>query len=326
MAALLESATRNLLPAAEPEAGRHRRTFDAAGVTAGLAYVSRCLRGHRPFGIITGSIGSMTALVDRVTASCEAREDLHTVRIVAPTDSVQTFLASCLAQLGFELRQAALDDLHNLLIVFLRHESARGRRTVAIIEASDQFGPRVLEFMQVLSKVRAGATPAMTIILTGSPDLHRILDSRGMHALRQFTRERFDLDRSLVWVPVAGKSNTVVGPWSGAKHVSPGPAAGDFAPRSLVVMLDGVIIERRVLSPGRLVIGRGSKCGLRLDSRYVSRHHAVLMVTADEVVVVDLRSTNRTLVNGKVITNQPLEHGDLLAIGNFRLRYDLHPS
>jgi hypothetical protein len=322
MAALFEGATRSPLPGPPGETARTSRPVDPAGVTAGLAYVNRCLRGHRPFGIITGSTEGLKALVDRVTANCDAREDLHTLRITVPTDSVQTFLATCLAQLGFELREAALDDLHNLMVVFLRHEGARGRRTVAIIEDTDQYGPRVLEFMQTLSKVRAGATPAMTFVLAGSPGLHRILDSRGMATLRLFTRERFDLDRSLAWVSIAGKATALVGPWSSGKRVDTPAVATDAAPRQLVVMQDGVIIERRLLTPGRLVIGRGSKCDLRLDSRYVSRHHAVLTITPDEVFVVDLRSTNTTLVNGQVTASQKLEHGDLLAIGNFRLRYD----
>ena len=90
MAALFEGAL--LLPHSGVT-----RTADPAGVTAGLAYVHRCLRGHRPFGIITGSAGGLHALVERVAGDCAAREDLHTVRLAAPTDSVQTFLASCLA-------------------------------------------------------------------------------------------------------------------------------------------------------------------------------------------------------------------------------------
>jgi hypothetical protein len=252
----------------------------------------------------------------------DVREDLHSLRIASPTDDVQTFLSNCLAGLGFELLQASLEDLQNVMTVFLRHESARGRRTVAIIEATEQYGPRVLEFMQTLSAVRAGATPAMTFVLTGSPGLHRVLDSRGMSGLRQFTRERFDLDRSLAWVTMPGKETAVAGPWSGSAPADQQPTIDAASPRNLVVMLDGVIVERRAISPGRLLIGRSPQSGLRLDSPYVSRHHAVLVVAAHGLEVVDLQSTNRTLINGHVAGRQSLEHGDLLAIGNFRLRYE----
>ena len=325
MAALFERAILLPLEATQGEAARPRRTFDPASVTAGLAYVTRCLRGHRPFGIITGSAPGLDALLERVTADCEAREDLHTVRIALPTDSVPHFLAICLAQLGFELRQAALDELHKLMVVFLRHESTRGRRTVVIIEATDQCGPHLLEFIKTLSKVRAGATAAMTFILVGSPGLHRILDSRGMLGLRQVTRERFDLDRSLVWVADSVNAGAVTGRSLSRKRVGDQPVASSASPGSIVVMRDGAIVERRELAPGRLLIGRSAQSGLRLDSLYVSRQHAALVVTADAVAVVDLRSTNSTLVNGQVTANQQLEHGDLLGIGNFRLRYDCRP-
>ncbi len=321
MAALLEVSVLN--PAAAARGALAGTDVGPAGVTAGLAYINRCLRGHRSFGILTGSAASISVLLARAASGLDAREDLHFVRVTTPTDSVQVFLTDCLEQLGFEIAQARLDDMHNLLVVFLRHEGARGRRTVVIVESTEHCGPRVLEFMQVLSKVRAGATPAMTFLLTGSRALHRVLDSPGMSGLRQFTRERFDLDRSLAWVVPTRKAEPAQGP--------PGPAAGpprdprgtsDVAPGSLVVMLDGAIICRRALEPGRLVIGRSPASGLRLDSRYVSRHHAALIVTADAVNIIDLRSTNATLVNGAVISSQRLEHGDLVAIGNFRLRYD----
>jgi hypothetical protein len=323
MAALFEVTSHSPASAGlEPEG----RRSDPPDVTAGLAYIRRCVRGHRPFGILTGSARSVEAVVSHAAAEIESREDLHGVRVKAPTDSVQAFLTTCLAQLGFDLCQAGLDDLHNLLVVFLRHEGARGRRTVALIDMTEQCGPRVLEFMQTLSKVRAGATPAITFLLTGSRDLHRVLDSQGMAGLRQFTRERFDLDRALAWVTPANKPTPLLTAKLGNQRNAPVPmAAGEPEPGSIIVLLDGAVVERRKLVPGKLVIGRSPHSGIRLDSRYVSRNHAVLVVTAGSVTVIDLQSTNATLVNGQAATSQQLEHGDLLAIGNFRLRYDCRP-
>jgi len=321
MAALFELASpKPVLDERERDSARQ----DPPGVTAGLAYVNRCLAGHRPFGILTGSAGSMEPLVTRCSSMLAAREELHAIRVTSPTDSVQTFLADCLAQLGFDLGEAGLDDLHNLLVVFLRHEGARGRRTIALVDSTEHCGPRVLEFMQTLSKVRAGATPAITFLLTGSRDLHRVLDSQGMAGLRPFTRERFDLDRALAWI-TPGNRPASAERLPGIECAQPGaaaPAPVNTGPGQLVVMLDGAIVQRLHLTPGRLVIGRSPRTGLRLDSRYVSRHHAALIVAEDAVTVIDLRSTNATLVNGQAVASHLLEHGDLLAIGNFRIRYD----
>ena len=97
----------------------------------------------------------------------------------------------------------------------------------------------------------------------------------------------------------------------------------DTLPRkSLVVTLDGEVLERRTLTCGRILIGRSQHNDLCLRSRFVSRHHAVLIVTENEVHIVDLRSTNPVRVNGQPVQNQVLAAGDLLTIGNYQLRFD----
>jgi hypothetical protein len=292
----------------------------AAALSAASAYVNRCLRAQRPFAVLAGSMqAALAALLDHLADDCRARDDLHLVRIDAPGDSIQDFLARALTQLGFELQAVELDDLHNLLVVFLRHEGARGRRTVFLIEHTERCGPRVLEFLQVLSRVRVAAVPAATFMLAGTQALCRILDSPGMAGLKQFTRERFDLDA--VVVRVADPAFTVI---HNPPAASPAPpAAATVRRRSLVVMLDGVVIERRLLARGRLLIGRSRHNDLCLQSRFVSRNHAVLIVTDTEAHVVDLRSTNPTRVNGQPVQNRALAAGDLLSIGNYQLRFDL---
>ena len=292
----------------------------AAALSAASAYVNRCLRAQRPFAVLAGSMQpALAALLDHLAEDCGSRDDLHLVRIDAPGDSIQEFLSRVLTQLGFELQAAELDDLHNLLVVFLRHEGARGRRTVFLIEHTERCGPRVLEFLQVLSRVRVAAVPAATFMLAGTQALCRILDSPGMASLKQFTRERFDLDAAVV--RVADAALTVIRNSPAASPASP-PAA-TARRRSLVVMLDGVIIERRLLVRGRLLIGRSRHNDLCLQSRFVSRNHAVLIVTDTEAHVVDLRSTNPTRVNGQPVQNRALAAGDLLSIGNYQLRFDL---
>ena len=291
-----------------------------ATLTAASAYLNRCLLGQRPFAVLTGSVQqTLGTLLDHLAAECQRRDDLHLVRINAPGDSIPDFLMRALTQLGFELQAVEADDLHNLLMVFLRHEGARGRRTVFLIEHTEQCGPRVLEFLQVLSRVRVSAIPAATFVLAGTQTLCRILDSPGMAGLKQFTRERFDLDAAVVRVAESALS-VVRSPHAAGR--SPSGPVDAIQRRSLVVMLDGAILERRTLACGRTLIGRSQHNDLCLRSCFVSRHHAVLIVTENEVHIVDLRSTNPVRVNGQPVKNQALAAGDLLTIGNYQLRFD----
>ncbi len=308
-----------LINSGELQASRPEPVPRVATLAAASAYLNRCLRGQRPFAVLTGSVQqTLSALLDHLAGECELREDLHLVRIDAPDDSIQDFLTRALTQLGFEFQAIELDDLHNLLVVFLRHEGARGRRTVFLVEHTERCGPRVLEFLQVLSRVRVAATPAATFVLAGTQALCRILDSRGMAGLKQFTRERFDVDASVV--RIAESTLSVVRSLPAGLPVS--DAVVSTPRRSLVVMLDGVVLERRALACGRLLIGRSAHNDLCLQSRFVSRHHAVLIVTDTATHIVDLRSTNPTRVNGQAIQNQALAAGDLLSIGNYQLRVD----
>lgn len=291
----------------------------AAALTAAAAWLKRCLLGQRPFAVLIGSVqAAPTALLDRLSDECQTREDLHLVRIDAPEDSIQTFLSHTLTQLGFELQAAELNDLHNLLVVFLRHECARGRRTVFLIEHTERCGPRVLEFLEGLARVRVAAIPAATFVLAGTQVLCRILDSPGMARLRPFTRERFDLDVAVVRVVDAALSVVRNPPTA----LPAGLPLAPVRPRSLVVMLDGAIVERRQLACGRLLIGRSRHNDICLPSRFVSRNHAVLIVTETEAHVVDLRSTNATRVNGQPVQNRALVSGDLLSVGDYQLRFD----
>jgi predicted component of type VI protein secretion system len=71
------------------------------------------------------------------------------------------------------------------------------------------------------------------------------------------------------------------------------------------------------LNPGEFVIGRSAECQLALDDPLVSRKHAMLVVSADSVLIKDLGSRNGVVVNGiKIDTSRVLLDGDRIVIGS----------
>lgn len=55
----------------------------------------------------------------------------------------------------------------------------------------------------------------------------------------------------------------------------------------------------------------------------ISRMHAELRMTTDGIFVIDLDSSNGTIVNGKRIAAQepePLQHGDIMQLGRLRIQ------
>lgn len=65
---------------------------------------------------------------------------------------------------------------------------------------------------------------------------------------------------------------------------------------------------------GRNLIGRGENCHLRLVSSGVSKEHCEIHVYTDKVMIVDLRSSNGTFINGVKVQNGILRLGDKLSV------------
>lgn len=64
-----------------------------------------------------------------------------------------------------------------------------------------------------------------------------------------------------------------------------------------------------------LIIGRSSELEMVLIEDMVSRHHAKITTTDEEIFIEDLGSTNGTFVNGEKITKCKLKEGDRILIG-----------
>ena len=63
------------------------------------------------------------------------------------------------------------------------------------------------------------------------------------------------------------------------------------------------------------LLGRGTDCDLRMVDPGVSRHHAELRVEDGHVVLVDLGSTNGTIVNGQPVRRVALVDGTTVTLG-----------
>lgn len=83
-----------------------------------------------------------------------------------------------------------------------------------------------------------------------------------------------------------------------------------------LVVISGAVPghEHRLAAP-RVVIGRGDGVGVSLPDDEVSQQHAAVEFADGGFRVVDLGSTNGTLLNGEPVKSQALAHGDRLQLG-----------
>ena len=68
-------------------------------------------------------------------------------------------------------------------------------------------------------------------------------------------------------------------------------------------------------------IGRGVTADVRLDDHTVSARHAIAVLRGDRLRILDDRSTNGTVVNGRRVDEAELHDGDVVVLGRVVLTY-----
>lgn len=273
----------------------------AGRILEAVRYLSQSRERGRCLAVLTANSGDMTRLaLKRFLADADASSKV--ARILEPTDSRHGFLEAVLTQLGIDPFESSADDLQRLLNVVLRQSASQKITTIILVENAQQFGPRVLELLRELIRAAQVLTPPPLFILTGQAGLHRVLDSKGMASLAGLSKQRFDLSPAQATPDAAAVPGTQDDP-------------------CLVLSLDSRERGRFPIRGERLLIGRGEHCDIPILSRFISRQHALFLRNASGDWIVDLKSTNGTSVNSALIRQRRLVHGDIISIGNHRLRY-----
>ena len=71
----------------------------------------------------------------------------------------------------------------------------------------------------------------------------------------------------------------------------------------------------------RLLVGRSDHNDLSVNSRYISRHHALFVRQGVATFLMDLNSTNGTYINSQRVSNHVLMHDDVISIGNHGIKF-----
>jgi two-component system NtrC family sensor kinase len=91
--------------------------------------------------------------------------------------------------------------------------------------------------------------------------------------------------------------------------------------RAYTSLRDEFLLHKEIIS-----IGRHPSNDIVLPFNSVSRFHTRIEHHKDDFVLVDLRSSNGSFVNGKRVQTQTLEEGDTIALGEVELRFTKIPQ
>jgi hypothetical protein len=183
---------------------------------------------------------------------------------------------------------------------------------------------------QIVTRERS-LVPNDFVIELGSHDYGRLAPYTGTlaHELVDLVREHADLQRFAFTGPIQVafeqhddlgtgqfrvRSQVKAGVDRGASYVPTGNTERNAA---AYLVINGT--QHPVIPPG-LVLGRGSECDVRIEDPGVSRRHAEIRVQGSgpdaQLMVVDLGSTNGTVVDGVRAAQAPLADGSRIVLGS----------
>ena len=98
------------------------------------------------------------------------------------------------------------------------------------------------------------------------------------------------------------------------------------SPPSIVILIgpDGYAGKQFYLDTQETIVGRAANCTVAIDDGSLSRNHCRFNIMNNDVSVIDLGSTNKTMVNGealKALTPHVLKNNDQIKAGNVVLKF-----
>ena len=92
----------------------------------------------------------------------------------------------------------------------------------------------------------------------------------------------------------------------------------------LILSVDDKIIDEYSIEKDTIAIGRRTDNDICLDNLAISGHHTQITTVLNDSFIEDLNSTNGTFVNSKFVKKHALKDGDVIDVGNHRIKYINH--
>jgi hypothetical protein len=261
-----------------------------------------------------------------------------------------------LSQYGVELIPQQDEQMLQALGNFLSQKTRSGSAPILFVDNADRLGSSTLSLLNWLAALDVQGRWALRIVLTGR---ERMADLVSKHSMRNLERRHpavFSMNpmsqREAVtylrtrFLAAGGEdANNVFSLQScDALHEKsrgwPG-RLNDFALEAMarmeqlkdtrsaprvIVTKDGRTIAEYALTKRECIIGRDNMADIVIRDGYVSKLHAMLQRHGNALVLLDLNSTNGTIVNSVETIKKVLRNNDIISLGQHRLKVENVPS
>jgi type II secretory pathway predicted ATPase ExeA len=301
--------------------------------------------------------------------------------------SKTALLEAILGQFGYQLDYGSVNELVNMLKVFMMQQTASGKTPVIIIEHMHAMNPSALRSLCELASIKVRHASALRMIFASDRSIQSIIEAPAMECIAARVTgelylqplEQAEIADYLYAKLEAGGSydpsrlmprdichelHQASGGWPGIvdrlallalsrasncpiekQHIEHPEILDDTgairlpdiseeisadidmdAPPRLHLSLNGETIAELELNRPRALIGRSEHNDLYIDSRFISRHHALFMRHGSTIFLMDLNSTNGTYVNSRKVSNHVMMHNDVIKLGNHSIKFEYPPA
>lgn len=159
-----------------------------------LAHLTYGIESDSGFILLTGEVGTGKTTVSRCLLE-KIPHDTHIAFVLNPRLSVEELLAVVCDELGISYPEGTTSNkiFIDRINHFLLETSAKGHKTVLLIEEAQNLSSDVLEQVRLLTNLETNQCKLLQIILLGQPELREMLSQPGMSQLEQRITARYHL-------------------------------------------------------------------------------------------------------------------------------------
>ena len=320
-----------------------------------LRFLAAALKQDNGIALLQGPAGSGKTTIVQEQAVWWQREAPVAV-FDGRKAATRELVNGMLAQYGVEVVPQQDEQMLQALGNYLSQQTRAGRAPILIIDNADRLGSSTLSLLNWLAALDTQGRWSLRIVLAGA---ERLAELASKHSLRNverrhpavftlnplskreavvYLRTRLaiaggDKPEELFPVEVCERLHEMSRGWPGRLNdfaleaMSRTEALTDTRgmPR-VIVTKDGATLAEYSLAKRECVIGRDKMADIVISDAYVSKLHAMLQLYANGLVLLDLNSTNGTLVNSVETKKAVLRNNDIISLGGYRLKVENVPD
>jgi general secretion pathway protein A len=349
-------------------------------------FLNETYNKDRGLGLFQGpSLSGKTAIIRHFA---ETLSDEDAVAVVDGAGlNTTALLEAVLSQFGYDLQFSSVNELINMVKVFVLQQTASDHAPLLIIENTHALNPSALRVLCELAGLKIRAKSALRLILASDRSISSIVKAPAMASISRRLTGDFHLEPmtnyestdylhaklraggcfdplSVLPEDVCQDLHTASGGWPGvldrlvllalakadrcpieATHVER-PLVPNATPSliddfddlghngtnghngaseaglpKLFLTYNGRTLSEIDMDRPRLLVGRSDHNDICVNSRFVSRHHALFVKHGTATFLMDLNSTNGTYVNSQRVSNHVLLHNDIISVGNHGIKF-----